>query len=80
MLATAATAARPTRWVSSDGFDGHLAEQQRHQQVGARGRLPAPVEAPASGGLVVGDEHAAVGRTVGGGGDEVGVRAPGFGD
>ena len=67
----------PTRRVSSSRVRRHVVEQDRHQQVGARRRVPAPVEAAPPGGLVVGDEHGAVGRAVGGGRQQVGVRAAG---
>ena len=49
---TPAAAASATRCVSSCGCVGHVAEQDRHQQVRARRRVPAAVEAAAAGGLV----------------------------
>ena len=56
-----AIAARATRRVSSLGCAGTPWKSMRHQEVGARRGVPTAVEAALAGGLVVGDEHAAVG-------------------
>ena len=72
----ASSAAEPTRWVSCVRVRRHVAEQQRHEQVRAWRCVPAPVEAPSPGDLVVGDEHGAVAGVARlDGGEQVGVRA-----
>ncbi len=57
------------------GHRRHVAEQDRHEQVRARRRVPAAVQPAAPGGLVAGGQHAVVGRPADRGRGEVDVRA-----
>ena len=59
--AHASTAASPTAAGEVARRLGHVAEQDRDQQVGAGRRVPSPVEPAAPGGLVAGHQHRAVG-------------------